>query len=407
MSALSVHEVVITGIGLVSSLAEGADANYALLREGAAPVYDRGALAPFPFHPLPALDYGKLIPNQRDQRQMEPWQRLGVYAAGLALKDGGVLGDAAILQKTHMIVAADGGERDIAVDEAILTDVRTANDRGAYLNEQLLKRLRPTLFLTQLPNLLAGNISIVLGVTGSSRTFMGGEPAGLDALGTMVARIRAGAVDIGLVGGAFSAARPDRALLYGFGGSLLKGEPVGVWSRAARGGGMILGSIGAFLLLESRDHALARGARIAAVVGPALSDRSNRQAGAAAGNARRQWSTIEGSLTPGPVGVLSGATGVEPITAEERAFLAEVGARREVYVRATGARIGHGVEAAAPANVGLAALALREGGFFPPFESGTVEREAAEPPSQIVVTSFGHWRGEGMVLIQRDRGGQA
>ena len=41
--------------------------------------------------------------------------------------------------------------------------------------------LRPTLFLAQLSNLLAGNISIVHGVTGSSRTFMGEEAAGVDA----------------------------------------------------------------------------------------------------------------------------------------------------------------------------------------------------------------------------------
>ena len=194
------HDVVITGIGLVSSLAEGADANYARLREGAAPVYDREAIAPFPIHAPPPLDYGKLIPKKSDQRQMEPWQRLGVYAAGLALQDAGLLGNTAILPKVHMIVAAGGGERDIAVDEGIMTGIRAANDRGAYLNEQLSKNLRPTLFLAQLPNLLAGNISIIHGVTGSSRTFMGEEAAGLDALGAMVARIRAGDVDVGLVG---------------------------------------------------------------------------------------------------------------------------------------------------------------------------------------------------------------
>jgi len=194
------------------------------------------------------------------------------------------------------------------------------------------------------------------------------------------------------------------ALVFGFAGSLLPGEPAGVWSRAGRGGGMILGSIGAFVLMESRAHALARGARIAAVVGPVLSDRSNRAPGAVAGTARTLWSTMERSLAPGPVGVLSGATGAEPITGEERAFLDDIGHRHDLYVRATGTLIGHGVEAAAPANVGLAALALREGGYFPPLEAGSLEREAAEPPAQIVVTSFGHWRGEGMVLVQRDRG---
>ena len=49
--------------------------------------------------------------------------------------------------------------------------------------------LRPTLFLAQLSNLLAGNISIVHGVTGSSRTFMGEEAAGVDAVRIALARI--------------------------------------------------------------------------------------------------------------------------------------------------------------------------------------------------------------------------
>ena len=52
--------------------------------------------------------------------------------------------------------------------------------------------LRPTLFLAQLSNLLAGNISIVHGVTGASRTFMGEEAAGVDALRIARARIAVG-----------------------------------------------------------------------------------------------------------------------------------------------------------------------------------------------------------------------
>ena len=56
--------------------------------------------------------------------------------------------------------------------------------------------LRPTLFLAQLPNLLAGNISLVHGVVGSSRTFMGEEASGADALRVAHARIAAGQSDI-------------------------------------------------------------------------------------------------------------------------------------------------------------------------------------------------------------------
>ena len=81
-----------------------------------------------------------------------------------------------------MIVAAGGGERDIAVDGSILSNKSKAANPEAFLNERLMSDLRPTLFLAQLSNLLAGNISIVHGVTGSSRTFMGEEAAGVDAV---------------------------------------------------------------------------------------------------------------------------------------------------------------------------------------------------------------------------------
>ena len=68
------------------------------------------------------------------------------------------------------------------------------------LNEKLTTELRPTLFLAQLSNLLAGNISIVHKVTGSSRTFMGEEGSGVSAVDTAAARIRSGQSTHALVG---------------------------------------------------------------------------------------------------------------------------------------------------------------------------------------------------------------
>ncbi len=119
-----------------------------------------------------------------------------------------------------MIVAAGGGERDYAVDAAILSGYPKAANPGAYLNEHLLGDLRPTLFLAQLSNLLAGNISIVHGVIGSSRTFMGEEASGADAVRIACARIAAGQGDIMLVGGSYNAQRPDVLLHYEMGGLL-------------------------------------------------------------------------------------------------------------------------------------------------------------------------------------------
>ena len=185
-------------------------------------------------HPLAPINFDAQIPKKGDQRQMEPWQRIGTYAAGLALDSAGVKGKAEILSHMDMIVAAGGGERDLAVDSTILSGMPRAQNPAAFLNEQLMSGLRPTLFLAQLSNLLAGNISIVHGVTGSSRTFMGEEAAGVDAVRIALARIASGQSDIALVGGAHNGERPDLFMLYEFGGLNLKERFAPVWER---GGG--------------------------------------------------------------------------------------------------------------------------------------------------------------------------
>src|SRR5499427_3459009 len=175
------RETWITGIGIVSCLGEGAQAHWQRLNGPPTPP-EMKAFAPYIVHPLAPIELDKQIPKKGDQRQMEPWQRIGTYAAGLALADAGVKGNSELLARMDMIVAAGGGERDVAVDATILTNKPKAANPEAFLNERLMSDLRPTLFLAQLSNLLAGNISIVHGVTGSSRTFMGEEAAGVDAV---------------------------------------------------------------------------------------------------------------------------------------------------------------------------------------------------------------------------------
>ena len=146
-----------------------------------------------------------------------------------------IAGNAELLDHTDMIVAAGGGERDIAVDTAIMAGVRKTNQPGAFLNERLMSDLRPTLFLAQLPNLLAGNISLVHGVVGSSRTFMGEEAAGVDAVRVAQARIAAGQSELTLVGGAYHGTRWDVLLAFELGGVGAQGQVcAGLGSRPAR-----------------------------------------------------------------------------------------------------------------------------------------------------------------------------
>jgi 3-oxoacyl-[acyl-carrier-protein] synthase II len=392
------REAWITGVGIVSCLGEGPQEHWQRLME-AHPGADTGTFAPFIVHPLAAINFDSQIPKKGDQRQMEPWQRIGTYAAGLALESAGVKGKSEILSHMDMIVAAGGGERDLAVDSQILSGASRAADLAAFLNEQLMTGLRPTLFLAQLSNLLAGNISIVHGVTGSSRTFMGEEPAGTDAMRIAVSRIISGQSDIALVGGAHNGERPDLFMLYEFGGYNLKESYAPVWERGrGKPAGFVLGSLGAFLVIEGRDYAEARGAKPLARLTTVLSDRSKRVPGSVTGTLAALWDQIKDKIKPGQAAVLSGASGSEPATSEERAFLE---AHPDLVVRATGSYLGHGFEPQFPMNIALAAVALDHGSLFPPHDTSGLEQPPSGQLSQIVVTSVGHWRGEGLALVER------
>ena len=214
-------EVWITGIGILSSLGEGLDAHWEALNAKRVNV-DETRFAPYIVHPLAPVSFDAQIPKKGDQRQMETWQRLGVYAAGLALDSAGVKGNQEILSRMDMIVAAGGGERDVTVDMEILKAAMKDNRGPAFLNERLMNDLRPTLFLAQLSNLLAGNIAIVHGVCGTSRTFMGEEAASIDAARIAQARIESGESDIALIGAAHNGERTDLLILYEFGDFNLK-----------------------------------------------------------------------------------------------------------------------------------------------------------------------------------------
>ncbi len=132
--------------------------------------------SPYTVHPLPEIDWGLQIPKRGDQRQMETWQRLGTYARrawrSTTPASRATTRSARPWTWWWRRPAASATRRSTRRSSPL---PRRRNDLGVLLNEKLTTELRPTLFLAQLSNLLAGNISIVHKVTGSSRTFMGEE----------------------------------------------------------------------------------------------------------------------------------------------------------------------------------------------------------------------------------------
>ena len=73
----------------ISSLGEGRDAHGPAL--GSQPLrVDASDWAPYPHHPLAPVVFDEQIPKKSDQRQMAACQRIGTYAAGLALQSAGL-----------------------------------------------------------------------------------------------------------------------------------------------------------------------------------------------------------------------------------------------------------------------------------------------------------------------------
>ncbi|TIM04629.1 MAG: beta-ketoacyl-ACP synthase, partial [Mesorhizobium sp.] len=389
------HDVVISGIGLVSSLGEGPDAHWRkLVQPGVEPVLEAARFSPYTVHPLPEIDWNLQIAKRGDQRQMETWQRLGTYAAGMALDDAGIKGNDELCTTMDMVVAAGGGERDEAVDADILAASESRNDRDVLLNEKLTTELRPTLFLAQLSNLLAGNISIVHKVTGSSRTFMGEEGAGVAAVETAAARIRSGQSTHILVGGAFQTEHSDMLLGYELAGYLHRGPWRPVWQRQGLdGGGVVTGSGGAFLVLEQREHAVSRGRKIYAELGPVISGRAIRRQGEL--DAEIAALLSQAALPNGELLAISGASGAHAATAAEKLAL---DANPAIAARGFSTLTGHMKEAQFPFAVALAALAVERKAAYPAFDAAT-EKPFNGVPRTVLATAIGYHQFEGLALV--------
>jgi len=407
MTAPPDHEVVVTGIGIVTSLGIGTRSHLEILAGPALAKVniDETGFAPYTVHPMPEIDWSAQIPRRGDQRQMENWQRLGVYAAGLALDDAGMKGDEALCGSMDMIVAAGGGERDVMVDSLIVDEAAQRNDREILLNEKLTTELRPTLFLAQLSNLLAGNISIVHKVTGSSRTFMGEEGAGISTFETALNRIKAGQSSHMLVGGAYAAERGDMLLLFEAVQALGISGWKPVWKRSkAETDGILCGSMGVFVVLESLEHARKRQARfyarLDAVEGARCKrqgDRLERQLSAMAETFRTKMTASDGPVSgKGSTVIFSGAGGMPDLTMREHAVLQTM--FPQTAIRGYATLFGHGMETQFPLGIALAALSIAEGKPVIPFDLSD-EKPMTAAPSQALVSVVGHARGEGMALL--------
>jgi 3-oxoacyl-[acyl-carrier-protein] synthase II len=255
--------IVITGMGAVSPLGIGVDANWRALMEGKSGIVmnDRfdvtefgakiAGLVPKEFDPTTAVD-------PKDIKKMDLFIQYGLVAAAEALAQSGWVADTADKRAvTATIIGSGVGGSPVMADA-----VDTIRDKGP-------RRLSPFTVPSFLANLAAGWISIKYGFKGPIGAPVTACAASAQAIGDGMRLIRTGEADVVVCGGAEGSVDPisiggfaaSRALNTSF-----NDRPTEASRPFDKGhAGFVLAEGAAVVVIERLSHALARGAKPLAI----------------------------------------------------------------------------------------------------------------------------------------------
>ena len=252
------RRVVVTGFGLITPLGHNvADTWAAILagRSGFGPI----TLVDNPQHVIQGLcEVKEFDPAQymdrKDARRRDRYQQLATVAAAEALGMSG------------LTITDDNRERVGITLGTGIGGMRTIVEQEAIVHDGGLRRLSPFGITMIMPNGAAGMLAIDYGITGPSTTITTACAAGNDAVGHAYRSIRYGEMDAVLSGGAESIL--TSVAIGGF-------ERAGATSTRATDtprpfdadrDGLVIGEGAGMLVLESLEHAQARGATILAEI---------------------------------------------------------------------------------------------------------------------------------------------
>ena len=364
--------VVITGMGLVSPLGCSVELAWKRLLQGASglrrlPDAVVNGLAAKVGGVVPSVEEdpeGGWNPDSvvtaKDQRKMDRFIPFALSAAQQALAQAGWQpSDERSQQRTATVVASG-----IGGFGAIAEAVRTTDTRGP-------QRLSPFTISSFLVNLAAGQVSIRHGLKGPIGAPVTACAASVQAIGDAARMIRCGEADVAVCGG--TEATIDRVSLGGFAAAkaLSTGftETPSQASRPfdARRDGFVMGEGAGMLVLESLDHALARGATpLAEVVGYGTSaDAYHITSGPEDGDGARramELALAQAGLSAGEVQHLNAHS--TSTLVGDRGELAAIrrvfGTGKSVAIASTKAATGHLLGAAGAVAAIFTTLALRD-----------------------------------------------
>ena len=259
----ALRRVVVTGLGAVTPIGNDVAQYWEGLRSGrngvaAISLFDasrhacRFAAEVKDFQPA-----GWLEP--KEAKRWDRFCQFGVVAAKQAVQDAGLSIDDS--NRNRVGVSIGSGVGGLLMME---TQAQVLNDRGP-------DRVTPFCVPMMIPNMATGLTAIALGARGPSSAVATACAAGSNAIGDAFRQIQLGLADVMVCGGAESAITPLGVAAFASAKALsFRNDDPATASRPfdLERNGFVIGEGAGMLVLESLDHALARGATpLAEIVG--------------------------------------------------------------------------------------------------------------------------------------------
>ncbi|HTJ69788.1 MAG TPA: beta-ketoacyl-[acyl-carrier-protein] synthase family protein [Actinospica sp.] len=405
---MSVSEVVVTGLGAITPLGGDVAATWAALLAGESGIRDEaeGLLADAE---LPATIAAAMAVDPADRmkpvqaRRLDRSQQAALVAAAEAWADAG----SPEVDPDRLAAAVGTG----------IGGVTTLLQQDDVLETRGVRKVSPRTVPMLMPNGSAALVSIEYGARAGAYTPVSACSSGAEAIALGARLIRAGEADVVIAGGTEAAITPITIAGFAQAAALSRceGDPASA-SRpfAADRDGFILGEGAAIVVLESAEHAAARGARVHAVLAGAgiASDAYHVTAPAPDGSgqiAAIRKALAQAGLAPGDVShVNAHATGTPVGDVAEAEAISQVFGD-SIAVTAPKASIGHLVGAAGAVEALIAILSvendvvpptrnLTETAIDPEIKLDVVTTRRDTPQRAVLSNSFG-FGGQNVSLI--------
>lgn len=377
------HRVAITGTGALSPAGVGVVALMDAVNEGRsciAPIarFDTEGYPATLAAEIPSFDPVACGLTKKESRRFAPFVQYAIVAADEAMAESGL----SMEEEDPTRVACVWGSG--------IGGLLEFESACAALHERGPKKVSPLFIPTMIENMAAGNLSIRYGMKGDCLSIVTACATGAHCVGEAYRLIRHGYADAALAGGSEESISP--VCLAGFGnlGALCTSDDPAASAMPfdANRSGFVPGEGAGALVLESFEHALARGAHIIAEVAGfgSTSDAYHMTApdpsGEGAVRAMRA-ALAEGGFEPSDVGHLNAhGTSTKANDAMEAAALAAlVGADANVPVTSVKGTVGHMMGAAGAIEAIVCALSAANGAVSPTV--GTREVDPACPVNVV------------------------